>query len=57
MTVVPGFDPSLAPSITQYEIYTQNGPMPLGGGLFITEDGKIEVNAAEIPGIIFCGTF
>jgi hypothetical protein len=57
MTVVPGFDPSLAPSITQYEIYTQNGPMPLGDGLYITEDGKIEVNAGEIPGVINCGTF
>ena len=57
MTVVPGFDPSLAPSITQYEIYTQNGPMPLGDGIYITENGYIEVDAGNIPGVINCGTF
>lgn len=31
--------------------------MQMGDGLYITENGKIEVNAAGIPGIINCGTF
>ena len=52
---VPTVQP--APSIIQYEIYTQNGPMQMGEGLYITEDGKIEVNGGAIPGIIDCGTF
>ena len=53
----PGFNAALAPSLTQYEIYTQNGPLPLGDGIYITEDGKIEVDAQNIPGVINCGTF
>lgn len=57
MSQTPGYNPALAPSGIQYEIYTQNGPMKLGDGLFITEDGQIEVNAGEIPGVINCGTF
>jgi hypothetical protein len=52
---VPTVQP--VPSIVQYEIYTQNGPMQMGDGLYITEDGKIEVNAEGIPGIINCGIF
>ena len=52
---VPTVQP--APSIVQYELYTQNGPMPLGDGIYITEDGYIEVNAGNIPGVINCGTF
>lgn len=52
---VPTVQP--APSIAQYEVYTQNGPMAMGDGLYITEDGKIEVNAGAIPGVISCGTF
>lgn len=49
--------PQPAPSITQYELYSQNGPMQLGEGIYITIDGKIEVNAGNIPGVIDCGTF
>lgn len=50
--------PTVKPaSITQYEIYTQNGPFPLGEGIYITEDGYIEVDAENIPGVINCGTF
>jgi hypothetical protein len=45
------------PSPAQYELYTQNGPMPLGDGLYITVDGKIQVDAENIPGVINCGTF
>ena len=40
------------PSNAQYEIYTQNGPMPLGEGLYVTESGTIEVDASNIPGVI-----
>jgi hypothetical protein len=59
MTYTPpvGFNPSLSPSIVQYELYTQNGPMPLGDGIYITEDGYIEVDASNIPGVINCGSF
>jgi hypothetical protein len=53
----PGFNSSLVPSLAQYELYSQNGPLPLGQGIFITEDGYIEVNAQNIPGTINCGTF
>jgi hypothetical protein len=49
--------PAPAPSITQYELYSQNGPLELGDGIYITVDGKIEVDASNIPGIIECGTF
>ena len=52
-----GFNPSLEPSMAQYEIYTQNGPLPLGDGIYVTEDGYIEVSATDIPGTINCGTF
>jgi len=52
---VPTVQP--APSIDQYEIYTQNGPMAMGDGIYVTEAGKIEVNASNIPGVINCGTF
>jgi hypothetical protein len=44
-------------SLAQYELYTQNGPMQLGDGLYVTEAGKIEVNASNIPGVINCGQF
>lgn len=49
--------PAPAASIAQYELYTQTGPLQLGDGIYITVDGKIEVNAANIPGVIDCGTF
>ena len=49
--------PTPAPSPAQYEIYTQNGPMPLGEGLYVTENGTIEVDASNIPGVINGGTF
>ena len=45
------------PSNAQYEVYTQNGPMPLGEGLYVTESGTIEVDASNIPGVINGGTF
>jgi hypothetical protein len=57
MTYAPGFDPALAPSIAQYELYSQNGPLALGEGIYITENGKIAVDAGNIPGVINCGTF
>jgi len=57
MTYSPYSSPPPAPSNAQYEVYTQNGPMALGEGLFITEDGKIEVDAQNIPGTINCGQF
>jgi hypothetical protein len=53
----PGFNQNLEPSIAQYELYSQNGPLPLGDGIYITVDGKIEVDASNLPGIINCGTF
>jgi hypothetical protein len=52
---VPTVQP--APSPAQYELYSQNGPLPLGDGLYITVDGKIQVDAENIPGVINCGTF
>ena len=52
---VPTVQP--APSLAQYEVYTQNGPMQLGDGIYITEDGKIEVDASNIPGVVNCGQF
>lgn len=57
MSATPGYNPALAPAMAQYEIYTQNGPMKLGDGIYITEDGTIEVDAGAIPGTINCGTF
>ena len=55
MPVDPNAIPT--PSTTQYEIYTQNGPMPLADGLYITEGGKIGIDASMIPGTINGGTF
>jgi hypothetical protein len=49
--------PVAPPSDAQYEIYTQNGPMALGAGMYITYDGKIAIDTENIPGIINCGTF
>ena len=58
MTVTPGVDPTIpTPSVAQYEIYTQNGPMALSGGLYITENGKISVDPSQIEGAISGGTF
>jgi hypothetical protein len=31
--------------------------MPLGEGIYITEDGYIEVDSSNLPGVIYCGTF
>jgi hypothetical protein len=49
--------PAPAPSIVQYELYSQNGPLALGAGIYITQDGRIAVDAANIPGVIYCGVF
>ena len=58
MTMTPGYDPTIPNySQAQYEIYTQNGPMPLGDGLYITEGGAIGIDASQIPGAINGGTF
>lgn len=51
---VPG---APARSLTQYELYSQNGPLPLGEGIYITEDGYIEVDTGSLPGVINCGEF
>ena len=53
------FAPTPAParSVVQYELYSQNGPLALGAGIYITQDGRIAVDAANIPGVIYCGTF
>jgi hypothetical protein len=49
--------PAPAPSIAQYELYSQNGPLALGAGIYITRDGRIAVDASNIPGVIYCGVF
>lgn len=49
--------PAPAPSLSQFEVYTQNGPMPLGEGLYLTENGTIAVDASSIVGNVNGGTF
>lgn len=45
------------PSIQQFEVYTQTGPLVLGPGLYVSVDGEITVDVGEVDGVINCGTF